>query len=99
MGARLDSGVSEGESPDARSGVTRTVWEGDAVTERCHWGRSSRDRGWILWASKLRGVPGGVGERREGVVNKIHVEAPSPHAIIFVDRTFKEVIRIMRVGL
>ena len=49
--------------------------------------------------SKLRGVPGGLGERREGVVNKIHVEAPSPRAIIFVDRTFKEVIRIMRVGL
>ena len=49
--------------------------------------------------SKLHGLPGGVGERKEGVVNKIHVEAPSPSAIIFVDRSFKEVIRIIRVGL
>ena len=89
----------EGETPSAQSGVTRTVWEGDAVTERGHWGRSSRERGWILWASILHGVPGGVRERKEGVVNKIHVEAPSPSAIILVDRTFKEVIRIIRVGL
>lgn len=78
--------------------VTRTLWEGEAVTESYQWGKSSMERSCILWASQTSWCSWGCGEEEGGCCEQNSHGSPITQCD-YICRQNLEVIRIIRVGL